>query len=93
MREIDYTGKFRRDLKRETKGMHKKTLEADLMLVVEALAKDEPLAERLRDHALTGNWKGFRDCHVKSDLVLIYEKPDDETLTLVRLGSHSELGL
>ena len=34
----------------------------------------------------------FRDCHVKPDLVLIYEKPDDDTLRLVRLGSHSELG-
>jgi mRNA interferase YafQ len=53
---------------------------------------DQALAERFRDHPLSGEWAGFRDCHVKPDLVLIYEKPDDETLRLVRLGSHSELG-
>ena len=59
-----------------------------------ALASDQPLEPRHRDHALTGEWKDRRDCHVKPDLVvLIYRKPDDATLQLVRLGSHSELGL
>jgi mRNA interferase YafQ len=57
------------------------------------LVEDEPLEIRHRDHALTGDWKDHRDCHVKPDLVLIYQKPDDETVRLVRLGSHSELGL
>jgi len=46
-----------------------------------------------RDHALTGDWKDYRDCHIKPDLVLIYQKPDADTLRLVRLGSHSELSL
>jgi mRNA interferase YafQ len=58
-----------------------------------ALANDKPLAEKYRDHALTGEWKDYRDCHIKPDLVLIYRKPDEEVLQLVRLGSHSELGL
>lgn len=44
-----------------------------------------------RDHALTGNWAGHRECHLKPDLLLIYDKPDDETLVLRRLGSHSDL--
>lgn len=57
---------------------------------INAQAVIEP---RHRDHALTGEWKDHRDCHVKPDLVLIYRKPDDATLQLVRLGSHSELGL
>jgi mRNA interferase YafQ len=57
------------------------------------LLTDAPLSEQYRDHPLTGEWAGFRDCHVKPDLVLIYEKPDAATLRLVRLGSHSELGL
>ena len=74
MRTPDYTGQFKRDYKRETKGKHRGTLEADL-------------------HALTGDWKDHRDCHVKPDLVLIYQKPDADVLRLVRLGSHSELGL
>jgi mRNA interferase YafQ len=57
-----------------------------------ALAADAPLAERDRDHPLSGDWAGFRDCHIKPDLVLIYAKPDADTLRLVRLGSHSALG-
>jgi mRNA interferase YafQ len=61
--------------------------------VLQAMANDQVLEPRHRDHALTGEWKDHRDCHIKPDLVLIYRKPDEETLQLVRLGSHSELGL
>ena len=93
MRKINPTGQFRRDYKREAKSQHRATLDADLVPVLEALASDQPLEPRHRDHALTGEWKDHRDCHVKPDLVLIYRKPDDATLQLVRLGSHSELGL
>ena len=93
MRKIEPTGQFRRDYKREAKGQHRATLDADLVPVLEALASDQPLELRHRDHALTGEWKDHRDCHVRPDLVLIYRKPDDSTLQLVRLGSHSELGL
>jgi mRNA interferase YafQ len=56
-------------------------------------SNDQPLGERHCDHALTGDWQDCRDCHMKPDLVLIYGKPDAEVLQLVRLGSHSELGL
>ncbi|MHB0925269.1 MAG: type II toxin-antitoxin system YafQ family toxin [Gallionellaceae bacterium] len=93
MRTIDRTNQFKRDYKRELKGQHRATLEGDLVEVVKALARDVTLAERYHDHALTGDWKNFRDCHIKPDLVLIYQKPDDRVLQLVRLGSHSELGL
>jgi len=92
-RVIDYTGQFRRDLKRERKGLHGKTLEADLLPVLEALARDVSLASHYRDHALTGDWKGSRDCHIKPDLVLIYQKPDKTRLVLLRLGSHAQLKL
>jgi YafQ family addiction module toxin component len=54
---------------------------------------DEPLPRKFRDHALTGNWADHRDCHVRPDLVMIYRYPDDSSLQLVRLGSHSELDL
>ncbi|HHX4257431.1 TPA: type II toxin-antitoxin system mRNA interferase toxin, RelE/StbE family [Legionella anisa] len=47
---------------------------------------------RKYDHA-TNNWSDHRDCHIKPDLILIYRKPDINTLQLVRLGSHSELDL
>ncbi|PXF32643.1 addiction module antitoxin [Pokkaliibacter plantistimulans] len=93
MRRIENTGQFKRDYKREAKGLHRATLDAELMPIIKALACDQPLEPRHRDHALTGNWSDHRDCHVKPDLVLIYRKPDDEVLQLVRIGSHSELGL
>jgi mRNA interferase YafQ len=42
---------------------------------------------------MKGKWKGFRDCHIKHDLMLIYRKQGKDVLELVRLGSHSELGI
>jgi len=93
MRRIEPAGQFRRDYGREAKEQHRATVDADLEPVIEALANDQPLEARHRDHALTGDWKDHRDCHVKPDLVLIYRKPATETLQLVRLGSHSEPGL
>jgi mRNA interferase YafQ len=86
MRTIEQTGQFKRDYRREAKGPHRQTLASDFIAIITALAKH-------RDHALTGDWKDHRDCHVKPDLVLIYRKPDDAVLQLVRFGSHSELGL
>lgn len=93
MRTIERTGQFKRDYKREVKGVHRGTLDADLVAIVTALVNDRPLDARHRDHALTGDWKDHRDCHVKPDLVLIYRKPDASTLQLVRLGSHAQLSL
>ena len=93
MRKIEHTGQFKRDYKRETKGPHRQTLQNDFGTVVTALAHDQPLAEKHHDHSLSVDWKEHRDCRVKPDLVLIYRKPDDNVLQLVRLGSHSELGL
>lgn len=93
MREISYTRRFKRDYRREKSGRHGKSLDAALMAVVNLLVADEPLPRRTFDHALTGEWSDHRDCHIRPDLVLIYRKPDAETLELVRLGSHSELGL
>ncbi len=93
MRTIDPTGRFKRDLKRELKGRHRRFILDEMDELIALLAADAPPPIHNRDHALTGDWKGYRDCHVKPDLVLIYGKPDDEILQLVRLGSHSELGL
>jgi mRNA interferase YafQ len=90
-REIVRTAAFKRDFKREKrKDAH---VEDVLRPVVEDLVHDRPLAEKYRDHALTGTTKGDHDCHIKPNLVLIYRKPDAETLELVRIGSHAELDL
>jgi mRNA interferase YafQ len=92
MRTIEQTAQFRKDFKRESKGQHRSVLQEDFVRVVTMLANDDPLPIAQRDHALTGEWKDFRDCHIKPDLVLIYAKPAPTNLRLVRLGSHSELG-
>ena len=92
MRTIEWTGQFKRDYRRESKGPHRTLLDDALFPVVELLANDDPLEPRLRDHPLSGEWKDYRDCHIRPDLVLIYQRAGDDMLRLVRLGSHSELG-
>ncbi len=93
MREVKYTTRFQRDYKREKSGRHGKKLDVALMEVVNLLAADIPLPRRNFDHPLSGEWNDHRDCHIRPDLVLIYRKPDDGSLELVRLGSHSQLGM
>jgi mRNA interferase YafQ len=89
MREIERTTKFKRDYKREKRTDPE--LDAVLVPVVKLLMADAALPAKLRDHGLSGTWAGYRDCHIRPDLVLIYAKPENEALVLVRLGSHSEL--
>jgi mRNA interferase YafQ len=91
MRTIERTNVFKRDFKREKSGQHKRYLEALVFTTISLLAEDKPLPEKNRDHALGGEWRDHRECHVKPDLLLIYRKLDVDVLQLVRLGSHSEL--
>jgi mRNA interferase YafQ len=93
VRTINYTTQFKRDYKREEKSGKHKDLDKLLLSVTKLLAHDSVLPHRHRDHSLSGNWKDHRDCHIKPDLILIYRKPNDSVLELVRLGSHSELSL
>jgi mRNA interferase YafQ len=93
MRTVRYTSRFRRDYKREKSGRYRRYLYAELLEAVTMLARDEPVPRRYFDHPLGGEWTDHRDCHVRPDLILIYRKPDQANLDLVRLGSHSELGL
>ena len=79
--------RFRRDVKRQLrKGVDLSELEA----VVEILVFQQPLEDRYRDHPLIGNWKGYRECHIQPDWLLIYRTTDDE-LQLARTGSHVDL--
>jgi len=91
MRTIDRSTAFKRDYKREAKGRHGATLHADLVPVLTNLANDQILEPRLRDHDLSGDWSGYRECHVKPDLLLIYRKTENNYLRLARLGSYSQL--
>ena len=85
--KIYYTNQFKRDYKR-VKKQHKDLTK--LRTVVDKLVAKEPLEAKYKDHPLTGNWRGFRDCHLEPDWLLIYKSSED-ALILERTGSHSEL--
>ena len=89
MRRIEVTTAIRRDFKREKRDHHR-NLDQAVAAIVALLAADKPLMERHRDHPLSGNWGGFRECHIRPDLLLIYEKTAGVS-RLVRLGAHSAL--
>jgi mRNA interferase YafQ len=92
MRTIEYASAFKRDYKRvKVTPRHSKDVDSLMSDVVAVLLDDQALPESNRDHALIGNWAGYRECRIKPDLLLIYRKPDADTLRLARLGSHSEL--
>jgi mRNA interferase YafQ len=92
MRTIEYATAFKKDFKRvKATPRHRHDVEPLLAAVLVLLVDDQPLATNHRDHDLTGNWVGYRECHIKPDLLLIYRKPDIDTLRIARLGSHSEL--
>ena len=91
MRTIDRSTAFRRDFRRLRTDPHHRNIDRLFLDVVTALASDHPLPAKQRDHPLSGQWAGYRDCHLKSDLVLIYRKRGTDLLELVRIGSHSEL--
>jgi mRNA interferase YafQ len=69
MRTIDRSSAFKRDYKKKSKGQHRLSLDDALMSVLVALAKDETLDTRYRDHDhdLSGHWAGYRECHIKPD--------------------------
>ena len=93
MRRPEPRSKFRRDFKREGKGIYRSLLPegGEFWKVVDTLAMDIPLPPKYRDHALHGEWEGSRECHIRPDFLLIYTLEGDDVLVLERLGSHSEV--
>ena len=89
MLELVTTGQFRRDYRRlKNRGCDMSLLEA----VINTLLAGQPLPERCRDHGLSGNYRGFRECHVKPDWLLIYSVDRGRlVLTASRTGTHAEL--
>ena len=85
---LEYSNQFKKDFKKVTKMPIPDIIEVGN--VISTLQKERVLEAKYVDHPLSGNWNGFRDCHVKSDLVLIYRKHGN-TLQLARIGSHNDV--
>lgn len=89
MINISYGKKFKKDFDKYKKKLRFEELEI-LFYVIKLLQNKEKLDLKFRDHSLGGNYKDFRECHIKPDLLLIYTASETE-LILTRLGSHAEL--
>lgn len=88
-----YTIKNTSQFKKDYKLAKRRNMNLDLLKdIITKLANDEPLEDKHRDHALTGDWIGHRECHILPDWLLIYRIEDDVLiLTLTRIGTHSDL--
>ena len=93
MRKTKYTVKFTTQFRKDYKLAIKRGLKIELLEeVVALLATGTPLPEKNKDHALSGDWVGHRDCHILPDWLLIYRLENDVlVLTLARTGTHSDL--
>ncbi|MDD7703030.1 MAG: type II toxin-antitoxin system YafQ family toxin [Lachnospiraceae bacterium] len=89
MLDLVMTTQFRKDLKRINKRGKDLSLLKD---VLQTLREEQALEEKYHDHALTGNYIGFRECHIQPDWLLVYTINKEELiLTASRTGSHSDL--
>ena len=89
MLELKQTSLFKRDLRRMVKRGAKMELLDEVIVI---LREKKPLPAKYEDHPLTGNWSGYRDCHIQPDWLLIYRIDNDALiLTATRTGTHSEI--
>lgn len=88
MLELEQTKTFKKCLK---KYRHQKPVLEELKKVVELLVNNKSIPAKYRDHELKGNYKGIRELHLKPDDLLLYVKKEKEKITLMALGSHSEI--
>ena len=85
--KIRQSSRFKQDIKR----IRKRHLDmAKLETVIRTLVNEHALEAKYRDHTLSGNWQGYRECHIQPDWLLIY-RVNEEYLELVRTGTHSDL--
>ena len=87
--DIVWTSQFKKDYKLAMK----RHLDIDqLDEVIKVIASGEPLDPKFKDHPLSGDWKGYRECHVQPDWLLVYKLFNDTLiLTLTRTGTHSDI--
>ena len=88
MKKLKASSQYKKDYKRFRNNPGK--VEA-LKVILEKLANEEPIPEKNNPHKLTGVYKGYMECHIEGDFLLIWFDPESDQIDLVRLGSHSEL--
>lgn len=88
MKILKLTSQFKKDLKRYK---HKTEVINKLETILKILAQGSPVPEENGPHLLTGNYKGYMECHVENDTLLIWWDKDTDIVKLVRFGTHSEL--
>ena len=87
MRTLRIASAFKKNLKRITRRNYDRAL---LEVVIDTLRTDRALPPATRDYPLKGEWKGWRECHIEPDWLLIYRATDNELL-LARTGTHADL--
>ena len=88
MRTLKLTSQFKKDLKRYK---HRTPVIEKLERILECLSNEFPIPEENQPHLLTGDYKGYMECHVENDTLLIWLDAELAVVKLVRLGTHSEL--
>ena len=88
MKKLVQSTQYKKDLKR----IRNDTKKAEALLgILTKLENEIPIPSENRPHLLTGDYKGYMECHIQGDFLLIWFDPDTDEIDLVRLGSHSEL--
>mgnify|MGYP000265678387 CR=1 FL=1 len=88
MKRLQLTSQFKKDLKRYK---HQQAKIDKLEIVLNLLAEEKEIPVGYRPHLLTGNYRGYMECHIENDLLLIWYDKLADAITLVRFGSHSEV--
>lgn len=88
MNTLKLTSQFKKDLKRYK---HQESVLQKLEYILGLLASGMPVPEENKPHLLTGNYRGYMECHVENDTLLIWWDKEEDIIKLVRFGSHSEL--
>lgn len=88
MKKLQVTTQFKKDLKRYK---HKSEVLDELEAILKLLVSGKPIPEINRPHVLMGNYKGYMECHIENDILLIWWDKDEEVIKLVRFGTHSEI--
>ena len=83
----DFTKQFKKDYAKRIAGTR---MEAEFEELFDLLVSEQPLPPSYHDHMLVGDWKDYRDCHLRGDMVVIYKIVDD-TVIFTRINTHSEL--